>query len=100
VCRPLCPRLRPLDSTAVHFTDALRYGKPQGAPPFLRVIALSATPTDSSSATLSSDTMSVAYTLGLELDVLNAGTERDFDNIFANLIQLRAGGPRPLRHLV
>ena len=79
---------------------ALRYGKPQGVPPFLRVIALSATRTDSSSATLWSDTMSVAYILGLELDVLNASTERDLDSIFAKLIQLRAGGPRPLRHLV
>jgi putative ABC transport system substrate-binding protein len=33
-----------------------------------------------------------ARTLGLELHVLNASTERDFDGVFAKLIQLRAGG--------
>ena len=33
-----------------------------------------------------------AQTLGLELHVLNASTERDFDSIFATLPQLRAGG--------
>ena len=33
-----------------------------------------------------------ARTLGLELHVLNASTEHDFDGIFAMLIQLRAGG--------
>ena len=33
-----------------------------------------------------------ARTLGIELHVLNASTERDFDGVFAKLIQLRAGG--------
>ena len=33
-----------------------------------------------------------AHTLGLELHVLNASTEGDFDAVFAKLIQLRAGG--------
>jgi hypothetical protein len=33
-----------------------------------------------------------ARILGLGLHVLNASTERDFDVVFANLIQLRAGG--------
>ena len=33
-----------------------------------------------------------AQTLGLELHVLNASTERDFDSVFATLSQLRAGG--------
>jgi putative tryptophan/tyrosine transport system substrate-binding protein len=33
-----------------------------------------------------------ARTLGLELHILNASTERDFDAAFAKLIQLRAGG--------
>jgi len=36
--------------------------------------------------------LSAAHTLGLELHVLNATSERDFDGVFANLIQLRAGG--------
>jgi len=33
-----------------------------------------------------------ARDLGLELHILNASTERDFDEVFAKLIQLRAGG--------
>ena len=33
-----------------------------------------------------------ARTLGLQLHVLNASTEREFDTVFANLIQLRAAG--------
>jgi putative ABC transport system substrate-binding protein len=33
-----------------------------------------------------------ARALGLELHVLNASTESDFDGVFAKLIQLRAGG--------
>jgi putative tryptophan/tyrosine transport system substrate-binding protein len=36
--------------------------------------------------------LSAARSLGLELHVLKASTERDFDGVFANLIQLRAGG--------
>ena len=35
---------------------------------------------------------SAAQTLGVDLHVLNASTERDFDPVFASLIQLRAGG--------
>jgi putative tryptophan/tyrosine transport system substrate-binding protein len=35
---------------------------------------------------------SAAHTLGLELHVLNASTERDFDVVFAKLAELRAGG--------
>jgi putative ABC transport system substrate-binding protein len=35
---------------------------------------------------------SAANTLGLEIQVLNASSEHDFDAIFANLIRLRAGG--------
>jgi putative ABC transport system substrate-binding protein len=38
------------------------------------------------------DLQAAARTLGLELYVLNASTERDFDGVFAKLIQLRAGG--------
>jgi putative ABC transport system substrate-binding protein len=60
--------------------------------PTVSVMALLANPTDTSSAILSNNTMSVAHTLGLELHVLNARTEGDFDSVFASLIQLRAGG--------
>jgi putative tryptophan/tyrosine transport system substrate-binding protein len=38
------------------------------------------------------DAQAAARSLGLELHVLNASTERDFDVVFANLVQLRAGG--------
>jgi putative tryptophan/tyrosine transport system substrate-binding protein len=38
------------------------------------------------------DLPAAARTLGLELHVLNASTERDFDAVFAKLVQLRAGG--------
>ena len=33
-----------------------------------------------------------AQTLGLKLHVLNASSERDFDEVFAQVVQLRAGG--------
>src|SRR5215470_7588667 len=36
--------------------------------------------------------LSAAKTFGLELHVLRASTERDFDAVFAKLIELRAGG--------
>ena len=37
-------------------------------------------------------TMAAARTLGLKLHVLNASSDRDFESVFANLIQLQAGG--------
>jgi putative tryptophan/tyrosine transport system substrate-binding protein len=57
------------------------------------VMALLVNPTNPTLAeTQSKELLSAARTLGLELHVLNASTERDFDTVFANLIQLRAGG--------
>jgi hypothetical protein len=38
------------------------------------------------------ENLAAAYTLGLDLRVLNASTERDFDLVFADLIHLRASG--------
>jgi putative tryptophan/tyrosine transport system substrate-binding protein len=38
------------------------------------------------------EAQAAARSFGLELHILNASTERDFDVVFANLIQLRAGG--------
>jgi putative ABC transport system substrate-binding protein len=35
---------------------------------------------------------SAANTLGLQLHVLNAGNDRDFDSVFADMVQLRVGG--------
>jgi putative tryptophan/tyrosine transport system substrate-binding protein len=61
--------------------------------PAASVMALLVNPTDPAVAeTESSDVLSAAHTLGLELHVLNASTERDFDAVFAKLIQLGAGG--------
>ena len=41
---------------------------------------------------ISRDLQAAARTLGLQLHVLHASTERDFDTVFATLAQLRAGG--------
>jgi putative tryptophan/tyrosine transport system substrate-binding protein len=61
--------------------------------PTASVIALLINPTDRAVAEpVSRTSQAAAHTLGLDLHVLNATTERDFDAVFANLIQLRAGG--------
>jgi putative tryptophan/tyrosine transport system substrate-binding protein len=50
--------------------------------------------------TLSRNMEGAARTLGLELQILRASTEGDFDSVFATLVKLRAGGvviyPDPL----
>ena len=61
--------------------------------PTATFIALLVNPADSVQAkSTSREVLSAAHSLGLELHVLNASTEDDFDVVFANLIQLRAGG--------
>jgi putative ABC transport system substrate-binding protein len=61
--------------------------------PATRVIALLVNPAYPTVAeTDTKEVQAAARTLGLELHVLNASTERDFDGVFAKLIQLRAGG--------
>jgi putative ABC transport system substrate-binding protein len=61
--------------------------------PTASVIALLVDPTEATLAeTATKEVQAAARTLGLELHVLNASTERDFDAVFAKLIQLRAGG--------
>jgi putative tryptophan/tyrosine transport system substrate-binding protein len=42
--------------------------------------------------TNTSKVLAAAHTLGLELHVLNASSERDFEGVFAKLIESRAGG--------
>jgi ABC-type uncharacterized transport system substrate-binding protein len=57
------------------------------------VIALLINPTDSVYAeTQSREALAAVRTLGLDLRVVNASTERDFDLVIAELIRLRAGG--------
>jgi putative tryptophan/tyrosine transport system substrate-binding protein len=60
--------------------------------PTVTVMALLADPTDTSSTVLSNDSMAVARTLGVQLHVLNASADGDFEGVFAKLLQLRAGG--------
>ena len=61
--------------------------------PSASVIALLVNPANPIVAeTSAKEVRAAARTLGLELHVLNASTERDFDGVFAKLIQLRAGG--------
>jgi len=61
--------------------------------PVAGVMALLVNPTDSVYAEMQvRATLAAARTLGLKLHVLNASTERDFDAVFAKLIELQAGG--------
>jgi putative tryptophan/tyrosine transport system substrate-binding protein len=56
--------------------------------PTAAVIALLVNPTRPNAADLSKDIESAARTLGLQLHVMEASTERDFDSVFANLDQI------------
>jgi putative tryptophan/tyrosine transport system substrate-binding protein len=61
--------------------------------PAARVMALLVNPTNQAAAERASKgVLSAAETLGLQLHVLNASSELDFDGVFAKLNQLRAGG--------
>ena len=61
--------------------------------PTAHVMALLVNPASPALAqTYTSKVLAAAHTLGLELHVLNASSERDFDGVFARLIELRAGG--------
>ena len=61
--------------------------------PTAKVMVLLVNPANPTVAeTQSREARSAADTLGVDVHVLNASTERDFDAVFANLIHLRAGG--------
>jgi putative ABC transport system substrate-binding protein len=60
--------------------------------PAASVMALLVNPTNPNAQTNTKALQAAARTLGLELHVLNASTEHDFDAVFAKLIQLQAGG--------
>src|SRR5215470_17451568 len=60
--------------------------------PTASVVALLVNSTNPNTETNTKELQAAARTLGLELHVLNASTERDFNGVFAKLIQLRAGG--------
>ncbi len=59
--------------------------------PSASVVALLINPTHPAAETLSRDLQAAARTLGLELHILHASTEHDFDAVFAALAQVRAG---------
>jgi putative ABC transport system substrate-binding protein len=48
-------------------------------------------PTNPDSGPQSRDLQAAARALGLQLHILNASNDRDFDNVFATLLQLRPG---------
>jgi putative tryptophan/tyrosine transport system substrate-binding protein len=56
-------------------------------------IVLLVNPTDPARAeTTSKELQAAAHSLGLQLHILDASTDRDFDTVFARLVQLGAGG--------
>ena len=59
--------------------------------PAATIIALLVNPTNPVAETLARDLQAAARTIGLQLLILNASTERDIDDAFASLAKLRAG---------
>jgi putative tryptophan/tyrosine transport system substrate-binding protein len=60
--------------------------------PTANVVALLVNPTSPNLAeTTAKDLRAAAHPLGLQIHVLHARTERDFDTVFATLVQLRVG---------
>ncbi len=60
--------------------------------PTTRSIALLINPASPTNAErFSTDTQTAAHTFGLQLHILHASTERDFETVFASLVQMRAG---------
>ena len=60
--------------------------------PSATIIAVLVNPTNAAVETQLRDLQAAAHTLGLQLHVLHASTERDFDAVFATLVQLRGLG--------
>jgi putative tryptophan/tyrosine transport system substrate-binding protein len=60
--------------------------------PTATVVAVLVNPTSPTTDSQLRNLQAAARTLGLQLHVLHASTERDFDTVFETLLQLRAGG--------
>ena len=60
------------------------------AVPLATTVAVLINPTDPSAETYARDAQMAAQKLGLQVEVLHASTERDFDTVFKTLAQLRA----------
>ena len=59
--------------------------------PTATIIGLLVNPANPNNEIRSKDMEAAARTLGVELDVLRASTERDIDEVFASLVQKRVG---------
>ena len=59
--------------------------------PTATIIALLVNPTSPATETITRDAQAAARALGLQLHVLHASSDRDFDTVFATAAQLRAG---------
>jgi putative ABC transport system substrate-binding protein len=59
--------------------------------PTASIVALLVNPTGPAAETQTKGMQAAARALGVQLHVLHANTERDFDMVFATLVQLRAG---------
>jgi putative ABC transport system substrate-binding protein len=60
--------------------------------PGAAVMALLVNPKSPSAGIVSRSVQAAARTLGLELHILQASSEQDFEAVFADLVRLRAGG--------
>jgi putative ABC transport system substrate-binding protein len=60
--------------------------------PTANLFALLVNPTNPYAEILSRNVRAAASTLGLQLHILQASTEHDFDAVFATVVKLRAGG--------
>jgi putative tryptophan/tyrosine transport system substrate-binding protein len=60
--------------------------------PTATIVGVLVNPTNSLAEALSRELQAAARILGLQLHILHATTERDFDTAFATLVQLRASG--------
>jgi putative ABC transport system substrate-binding protein len=60
--------------------------------PAAAVLALLINPTHPAAETITRRTQTAASAFGLQLRVLHAGTERDFETAFETLVELKAGG--------
>ena len=58
--------------------------------PTATIIGLLVNPTDPRAETQTRDMQEAAHSLGLQIHILNASTEREIDTAFAGLVQLRA----------
>jgi putative tryptophan/tyrosine transport system substrate-binding protein len=63
-----------------------------GLVPTAKTIGVLVNPTNPNAGIQSPDLQAAARTLGLELEVLHASTDREIDAAFAKLVELKAGG--------